>query len=124
MQLHNKINRKELKKSILQDPRKRITLSFYQYWNLPDPHALRDEMYVALSKLGVLGRIYIAQEGVNAQVTVPEENFDSFQHFLDAHDFLKGIRLNKAIEDHPSSFFVLDLKVKNKISIKDIHINK
>lgn len=115
MQLHNKYNRKQLKEQLQLDTRVRITLSFYQYWKLVNPETFRNELYENLSKLGVLGRIYIANEGINAQISLPTENLEAFKNYLYSHSFLDGIRLNIAVEDNGKSFFVLDIKVRHKI---------
>lgn len=115
MQLHNKYNRKLLKEQIKADIRPRTTLSFYQYWKLEDPHAFRDELFLKLSALDVLGRIYVAKEGINAQISVPTENFESMKNVLYSYSFMNGIRLNIAVEDDGKSFFVLDIKVRYKI---------
>ena len=115
MQLHNKYNRKQLKEQLQKDTRPRTTLSFYQYWKLENPEVFRDEMFLHLSELGVLGRIYIAKEGINAQISVPTENFETFKKQLYSYNFLDGIRLNIAVEDDGKSFFVLDIKVRHKV---------
>ncbi len=115
MQLHNKYNRKLLKEQLKADTRPRTTLSFYQYWKLENPHAFRDELFLKLSTVGVLGRIYIAKEGINAQISVPDENFKVLKDILYSYSFMNGMRLNIAVDDHAKSFFVLDIKVRNKI---------
>ena len=113
--LHNKVNRQELRQRLKGEARARTTLSFYAYTRLADPKAFRDGFYVRLCELGVLGRIYVAFEGVNAQISVPEENFNAFKSYLDSIPFLKNIRLNIAVEDNPRSFFALIIKVREKI---------
>lgn len=113
--LYNKINGEELKKQIQESTEKRITLSFYQYAHIAQPKVFRNELYVMLDKLGVLGRIYVATEGINGQISVPEVNFEQFKTDLYAIDFLNGIRLNIAIEDDGKSFFKLKIKVREKI---------
>jgi len=115
MKLYNKINGEELKKQLLESKEKRVTLSFYQYANIENPKKFRDNLYVMLDKVGVLGRIYIATEGINGQLSVPEKNFEAFKTSLYRIDFLNGIRLNIAIEDDGKSFFKLKIKVRNKI---------
>ena len=64
--LHNRINRNELRERILVASEDRTTLSFYVYSNIPDPDQFRNLFYTALNSIGVLGRIYVACEGVNA----------------------------------------------------------
>ena len=113
--LYNKVNGEELKQKMLASTEKRVTLSFYQYHQIGNPQLFRDHFYLNLSQIGVLGRIYVAKEGINAQISIPEQNFEAFKILMDSIEFLKGIRLNIAIEDDGKSFFKLKIKVKDKI---------
>jgi UPF0176 protein len=65
--------------------------------------------------LEVLGRIYVAKEGINAQLSVPAAQFEAFKVTLDEITFLEGVRLNIAIEQDNKSFLKLTIKVRNKI---------
>ncbi len=94
---------------------KRITISFYKYYWIRNPQLFRNHLYLLLNDLEVLGRIYVANEGINAQISVPEENYSLFQSSLDEIEFLQGIRLNAAVEDNGKSFFKLKIKVRPKI---------
>ncbi len=114
MILHNRINKDELKRQMENDQTERITLSFYRYIQLPDPHEYRDQLYLDLSSLGVLGRIYVAHEGINAQVSVPKETFEAFQDYINHSEILTGVRLNIAVEQG-KSFFKLKIPVRHKI---------
>ncbi|WP_407520620.1 rhodanese-related sulfurtransferase [Lacibacter sp. MH-610] len=114
-QLHNRISRRELKERILQDTTPRTTISFYCYFKIEEPAAFRNQLYIDLKALGVLGRIYLAEEGINAQVSVPTENFESFKSYLYTIEPLNGLRLNIAVDDDGKSFYVLDVKVRKKI---------
>jgi UPF0176 protein len=113
--LHNRISRKELKERILQDPTPRTTISFYCYFKIEEPKVFRDQLYKDFTALGVLGRIYLAHEGINAQISVPTANMESFRNYLYAIEPLNGLRLNVAVDDDGKSFYVLDIKVRNKI---------
>ncbi|NBY24994.1 MAG: rhodanese-related sulfurtransferase [Chitinophagaceae bacterium] len=113
--LHNRISRRELKERLLSDPTPRTTISFYCYFHIEDPRQFRNQFFVSLSALGVLGRIYVAQEGVNAQISIPSASLDGLREYLDSIPALKGCRLNIAVGDDGKSFFVLDIKVRNKI---------
>lgn len=115
MKLHNAVNKKELKAKIEKDARPRKTVSFYKYHPLPNPQVFRDHLYLLLEPVGVLGRIYIASEGINAQVSVPEENWPLFVDKLQEITFLAGNRLNLAVEHDPKSFAVLKIKLRPKI---------
>lgn len=114
-QLHNRISRKELKAAILNDPTPRTTISFYRYFKVEYPQEFRNDLYRDLKEMGVLGRIYIAEEGINAQISVPTHNLEKFRNYLYAIEPLNGVRLNLAVDDDGKSFFVLDVKVRKKI---------
>ncbi len=116
MALYNKINGKLLKER-LHDvaAMERTTLSFYKYHLIEDPKVFRDELYKIWSVLRVWGRIYVASEGINAQLSVPTENFESFKKQLYEISFLKGVRLNLAVDDDGKSFFKLKIQVRKKI---------
>ena len=47
----------------------RVTISFYRYWKIENVEEFRDTIFEGLEKLGVLGRIYVAEEGINAQIS-------------------------------------------------------
>jgi UPF0176 protein len=113
--LHNRVSRKELKARMLEDNTPRTTVSFYKYVSIADTIACRNAMYEQLQALGVLGRIYLASEGINAQVTVPTQNIAAFTQYLNSMAGLNEIRLNKAVEDNGKSFYVLDIKVRQQI---------
>jgi len=115
MVLHNRINAEELKKKIQESAEARTTISFYKYHYITDPKAFRDTLYIAWDALGVLGRIYVADEGINAQLSLPTNNLEAFKTHLDSIDFLQNIRLNIAVEDDGKSFFKLAFKVRKKI---------
>jgi len=113
--LHNRVNRRELRARLQQSPEPRVTISFYKYVALRNPHLFRDHLYGLFSGLGVLGRIYVAREGVNAQISVPEAQVEAFKAAMDSILFFQGLRLNIAIEDDGKSFFALIIKVRRKI---------
>lgn len=115
MQLHNRINKQELKERLYQENFKRITLSFYRYAHINDPAVFRDELYQRWRQLGVFGRIYVASEGINGQISVPEHNFEAFKNDMYSISFLDNTRLNIAVDDDGKSFYVLKIKVRPKI---------
>ena len=115
MQLYNKLSAQERAAMLEEAGTERLTLSFYQYAHIGNPQLFRDHLFLAWDKLEVLGRIYVAHEGINGQLSVPAPNFDAFKAQLDSIDFLKDIRLNIAVEQDMKSFLKLTVKVKNKI---------
>jgi UPF0176 protein len=113
--LHNRISQKELRLRLLEEKIERKTLSFYHYFPIAHPDIFRDELYLRLTEMQVFGRIYLAHEGINAQVSVPLTRFDEFRSYLESIEPLKGIRLNAAFADDGKSFWVLKIKVRSKI---------
>lgn len=115
MPLHNRIEGRVLKERMRSLPEKRVTISFYKYHHLQDPAAFRDELYKNLDGMGVLGRIYVAHEGINAQISVPDQAKDTFRSYLYSIPFLDQVRLNIAVDDNGKSFFKLKILVRRKI---------
>ncbi len=115
MALYNRIEGRVLKEKMRSLPEKRVTISFYKYHHILDPQSFRDELYLGLDSHHVLGRIYVAPEGINAQISVKEEDIDSFRNYLYSIPFLDQIRLNIAIQDDGKSFFKLKILVRKKI---------
>jgi len=115
MQLYNKLSAIERAALIEEAGTERITISFYQYANIGNPQVLRDHLFLTWNDIDVLGRIYVATEGINAQLSVPAPNFNAFKEHLDSITFLKDIRLNVAREQDNMSFLKLKVKVRNKI---------
>jgi UPF0176 protein len=113
--LHNRVSREELKRQLVESEEDRTTLSFYKYYQIKNTNFFRDYLYYEWSELGVMGRIYIANEGINGQMSVPSANFEDFKMKMAEVLFLNGIRLNIAREDNGKSFFKLAIKVRNKI---------
>ena len=114
-QLHNKVNKEILKQQLLGSQEERTTLSFYQYANISNTSFFRDHLYTLLTEIDVYGRIYVASEGINGQISVPNIRMNSLKKCLYDIAFLEGIRLNIAIEDDGKSFYKLDIKIKKKI---------
>ena len=122
MVLHNRINGQELKKQMLESKVSRTTISFYKYHLIEDVAGFRNKLYSEWNELGVLGRIYVASEGINAQLSVPDENLDRFKQHLESIEFLKGIRLNIALSKDDKSFFKLSIKTRKKIVADGIEV--
>src|SRR5690606_41715275 len=115
MALHNRIEGRLLKERIRSTPQKRTTISFYKYHQIEIPEDFRNELFRGFEGLSVLGRIYVAKEGINAQISVPDENFDALKKYLYSIPFLNNVRLNTAVQDDGKSFFKLKILVRKKI---------
>ena len=112
--LHNIEDRRVLLERMKEDDRPRTTLSFYRYVHLKDPKAVRDALYAAWSEMGVLGRTYVASEGINAQISLPTDRLEDFRAHVESLGWLPDLRLNVAVEEG-KSFFKLVVRVRDKI---------
>jgi UPF0176 protein len=113
--LHNRVSQKEMKQRLYQETEPRTTLSFYRYFPIVDPPLFRDELYLGLNALNVFGRIYIAKEGINAQISVPRSRFPALKQYLHSVPGLGDLRLNVAVDDDGRSFWILKIKTRSKI---------
>lgn len=117
MQLWNTLSKEELVKQLEASGYDFVTVSFYQYAQIANPQLFRDHLFTLWSKLNVVGRVYVAKEGINAQISIPIVHFEQFRDELYQISFLDEIRLNVAVEDGgiPFSFLKLKIKVRDKI---------
>ena len=97
MQLWNTLSKEDLVGRLNESGYEFVTVSFYQYAKIENPRLFRDHLFQMWSNLEIVGRIYIAHEGINAQMSVPIINFETFRDKLYEIEFLNGIRLNIAV---------------------------
>lgn len=112
MQLWNTLSKEELEQKWREKGYEWVTISFYQYAKIANPPLFRDHLFQLLDEIEVLGRIYVAHEGINAQVSVPKHQLEEFRKRVYSIDFLDQIRLNIAVENGEVEFPFLKLKVK------------
>ncbi len=115
MQLYNTLSAEERKSLIDEAGKQRLTLSFYAYAQIQNPTQFRNELFLAWNQLEVLGRIYVAHEGINAQLSLPADCFYDFKKSIEVYDFMQNLRMNIAVEQDDFSFLKLTIKVRDKI---------
>jgi len=115
MRLYNTINSKDLKERLMNEKFDRKTISFYRYFIIDNPLEFRDSLYSSWTNLDCFGRIYVAREGINAQMSIPEENFEVFLLTLNNYPIFNQIPIKYAIEDNGKSFYKLTIKVRPKL---------
>lgn len=115
MPLHNIYDKRVLQQRLEEEPFKRITISFYRYFKLIEPKTYRDALYKMWSELGCFGRVYIANEGINAQMSIPEHNYAGFLNTLEQTPHLQAMPIKTAVEDDGKSFYKLSIKVREKL---------
>ena len=113
--MFNKLGRKEAILRLEQESFNRVTVSFYRYIIIENVESFRDELYSQWKSFSAYGRIYLAKEGINAQMSVPEHNWDKFVENLNSYDVLKDMLFKIAVEDDGKSFFKLTIKVRDQI---------
>lgn len=110
------LSREEKKKLVLEDGVPRTTLSFYKYVKFAEPEAIRKELLAKFGELGCLGRIYVAHEGINAQMNVPTKNFARFEAYMKSRPEFSDIPFKIAVEEGSApSFYKLNIRVRKKI---------
>ena len=112
--LFNKIDKEELKLALSNETFERFTASFYHYVKLSSPESFRNKLYIEWNQMHVFGRVYIASEGINAQVSIPEHNWDKFRDYLKTFPELGEISIKQAIQEG-HSFYKLKIKVRNEL---------
>ncbi len=115
MELHNKYDKKILRKKLSEEDFKRITLSFYRYVLIEGVELLRDTLYGEFDALKIFGRIYLAHEGINAQISVPAYNWEKFTELLNSYEYFRNVDLKIAVEDDGRSFYKLIVRTRSKI---------
>ncbi len=115
MILHNIYPKEVLEQRIKKEKLKRINLSFYRYISIHEPEKLRDNLYLKLDELKVLGRIYIAEEGINAQLSLPKIYYKKFVEAINSFEYLRDVYLNISARGKSSSFLKLKIKQRKKI---------
>jgi len=112
--LYNQKNKAQLIDDLKNEDFERITLSFYKYIELKELNKLRNNLFLEWNKMNILGRIYIAKEGINAQLSIPESNIELFKQSLNKIIFLKEMPFKFAIQEG-ISFLKLTIKIKKEI---------
>ena len=113
--LVNRENKDVLKQRLKEENIERKTISFYRYVTIPNPQELRDELFKTWSSWNCFGRIYIAHEGINAQMSVPSERWDEFVKYVYSLAYFKDVPFKHAVDGNGKSFYKLVIKVKDKI---------
>lgn len=97
------------------------TLAFYKFYPLtkPELEALKEKLLADFGELGIVGRIYISTEGINAQIACPEECLPKLQAYHD--EYLKPMfdgdlmDLNIGTEHGKRSFRALHVRIRKQV---------
>lgn len=114
-ELRNKLTKEAAQKLVAEETFNRITVSFYRYVEIDDVQLMRDTLWKRWDELDCLGRIYVAKEGINAQMSVPEHNWDTFVEELHATKEFSEIPFKIGLVQDSKSFWKLAITVKKNI---------
>jgi UPF0176 protein len=114
-ELRNRINKDELKVRLAQEEIERVTFSFYKYVNIENTKELRDQLFIQWTELNCFGRIYLAHEGINAQMSVPKSNWNAFVNQLYNDNRFINVPFKIAVDDDGKSFYKLGVKIRDKV---------
>ncbi|CUR53216.1 rhodanese-related sulfurtransferase [Buchnera aphidicola] len=121
------VSNKILKKKILIDTTKRFVLSFYKYFFIVNPQKILNKIKIIFEQNNVLGRIYISYEGINAQISVPENFINKIVYCVqNLHIDLKNLKIQKEIHNQKMAFWKLIIKIRPQIvssQIKNFFFN-
>lgn len=123
VRLRNKVERKVLMERVKNEPFRRKIFSFYRYIRIEDPDTFRDDLYKTWFPMNVLGRIYVAHEGINAQMSVPEAIWNDFLQTFEKFSYLQNISVNDAVESGKYAFFKLDVRARKRIVVDGLEDN-
>ena len=113
---NHRISRVEKRRLAEADTRPRVTLSFYRYVRFTDPEAFVALLHDTWNVFDCYGRIYVASEGINAQMSVPVEHWDDFDAWITSQPELSGVPYKIAVDaGNAQSFNKLVIKIKDKI---------
>lgn len=113
--LVNRVSKQELKERLQSEGIVRKTISFYRYVKIDDPQALRDELYKQWFEWQCFGRVYVANEGINAQMSIPEMHWEKFVKHLYSYAYFNNVPFKHAVDGNGKSFYKLILKVREKV---------
>ncbi|KAJ2448798.1 hypothetical protein GGF42_004981 [Coemansia sp. RSA 2424] len=99
------------------------TISFYSFFELDSIQVprLRDKIQREWARdLLVVGRIYICEQGINAQLSIPTEKTRDLRSWLESHPVFSGRipKFNWAIE-HRRAFKALHVRVRPLVSTSE-----
>ncbi|EKX31341.1 hypothetical protein GUITHDRAFT_149366 [Guillardia theta CCMP2712] len=69
-------------------------ISFYKFYDEEDPDAFAERLIGAWAPMNVVGRVYVATEGINAQLAVPASLVPLFRNTIKSTDKLQDVWLN------------------------------
>jgi UPF0176 protein len=111
----NILGKEELIAKVEAESFSRTPVSFYRYVIIESLDEFRNALYKQWSCLGVLGRVYVSKEGINAQISVPTPNMDAFRAAVDSLDVFKDVPFKIGLRSDGIPFWKLTIKAREYI---------
>lgn len=89
-------------------------LLYYHYVRIEDPHTAREEHLAYCKSIGLLGRIYISEEGINGTISGLTEQVQTYINWMEQHPYFKGVTY-KIDESDRHAFKKMHVRVKNEL---------
>lgn len=91
-----------------------LVLLYYLYTDIADPEQYRDQQRALCEKLGLLGRIIVAKEGINGTVSGPRAACESYMKAMHAAPLTAAMTF-KIDEEQDHVFPKLSVKARSEI---------
>jgi UPF0176 protein len=91
-----------------------LVLAYYLYAPIEDPVALSEQHLAYCKSLGLRGRIYLANEGINGTISGTKETCEQYMAEMKANPVFKGIEF-KVDEHHEHTFTRMHVRPKAEL---------
>lgn len=115
-------SKQELTERLNAETFERIPVSLYRYVRIANPEGMREQLLEMWEELSCLGRIYIAEEGINAQMSVPEHHFEEFKARLYTIPEFTDVPFKIGVEGG-DAFLKLQVKIRKQIVADGLSID-
>jgi UPF0176 protein len=97
---------------------------YYNYTPITDTEAYREKHHLFCLENNLLGRIIVAEEGLNGTVSGLTEDCNLYMQWLENDPLFAGTNFDFKVEAHETNAFVkLHVRVKNEIVNSDLPVN-
>jgi UPF0176 protein len=97
---------------------------YYNYTPITDTEAYREKHHLFCLENNLLGRVIVAEEGLNGTVSGLTEDCNRYMNWLENDPLFAGTNFDFKVETHDSiAFAKLHVRVKNEIVNSDLPVN-
>ncbi len=121
--LYNKKSRDQLKQELDAETFDRITCSFYRYMDIEEPIHFRDALYREWNRLKILGRVYVAKEGINATIAGNSKDISNIVKYIKLILNIKKFDIENITYSSFIPFLKAKVKIKNEVVPMDYNFS-